>query len=103
MAPQQLLQIQLDAPLDGSDREGTVTYLALLPSGPPGRGQTEVEGCDYDSWDRGPCESWWRPGTLSGSCSSWRLPVSMEAEMSLWSDWAIAWSVRSSVFVGAPA
>ena len=47
--PQQLLQIQLDAPLDGSDREGTVTYLAQLPSGPPGRGQTEVEGCDYDS------------------------------------------------------
>jgi hypothetical protein len=47
-APQQLLQIELDAPLDGSDREGHVTWLGQLPSGPPGVGQSEVEGCDYD-------------------------------------------------------
>jgi hypothetical protein len=46
--PQQLLQIVLDAPLDGSDRQGTVNCLGQLPSGPPGVGATEVEGCDYD-------------------------------------------------------
>jgi hypothetical protein len=46
--PQQLLQIELDAPLDGSDRRGTVTCLGQLPGGPPGVGATEVEGCDYD-------------------------------------------------------
>ncbi len=46
--PQQLLQIKLDAPLDGSDREGTVTCIGHLSSGPPGLGVSEVEGCDYD-------------------------------------------------------
>jgi hypothetical protein len=46
--PQQLLQIELDAPLDGNDRQGIVTCMGQLPSGPPGVGETEVEGCDYD-------------------------------------------------------
>jgi hypothetical protein len=46
--PQQLLQIELDAPLDGSDRTGVVSCLGQLPGGPPGVGQSEVEGCDYD-------------------------------------------------------
>ncbi|MBO0729460.1 MAG: hypothetical protein J2P57_09390 [Acidimicrobiaceae bacterium] len=46
--PQQLLQIQLDAPLDGSDRQGIVTCMGQLPGGPPGVGHSEVEGCDYD-------------------------------------------------------
>jgi hypothetical protein len=46
--PQQLLQIELDAPLDGSSRQGTVTCLGQLPAGPPGVGESEVEGCDYD-------------------------------------------------------
>lgn len=46
--PQQLLQIELDAPLDGTDRAGTVTCVGQLPSGPPGVGEAEVEGCDYD-------------------------------------------------------
>ena len=46
--PQQLFQIELDAPLDGSDRKGIVTCLGQLPGGPPGVGQAEVEGCDYD-------------------------------------------------------
>ncbi len=46
--PQQLLQIELDAPLDGSDRKGTVTCLGEVPRGPLGVGETEVEGCDYD-------------------------------------------------------
>lgn len=46
--PQQLLQIELDAPLDGSTRQGTVTCLGRLPGGPPGVGESEVEGCDYD-------------------------------------------------------
>jgi hypothetical protein len=45
---QQLLQVELDAPLDGSDREGVVTCMGQLPGGPPGVGETEVEGCDYD-------------------------------------------------------
>jgi hypothetical protein len=46
--PQQLLQIKLDARLDGSDREGTVTCIGRLSGGPPGVGDSEVEGCDYD-------------------------------------------------------
>ncbi len=47
-APQQLLQVELDAPLDGSDRQGTVTFLGQVSSGPPGFGSSEVQGCDYD-------------------------------------------------------
>jgi hypothetical protein len=47
--PQQLMQIELDAPLDGSDRQGRVTCLGQLPGGPPGLGQAEVEGCGYDA------------------------------------------------------
>jgi hypothetical protein len=46
--PQQILQIELDAQLDGSDREGHVTCLVQVPGGPPGVGESEVEGCDYD-------------------------------------------------------
>jgi hypothetical protein len=46
--PQQLLQIELDGPLDGADREGVVTCLGQLPAGPPGARASEVEGCDYD-------------------------------------------------------
>jgi hypothetical protein len=46
--PQQLLQIELDAPLDGSNRDGLVTCMGQLPGGPPGVGQPDVEGCDFD-------------------------------------------------------
>lgn len=44
----QLLQVELDAPLDGRDANGRVTCLGALPLESRCSGTFEVEGIDYD-------------------------------------------------------
>lgn len=45
----QLLQVQLERPLDGRDLEGRVTCLQALPMDSVCRGTFETEGMDYDA------------------------------------------------------